>query len=228
VYAHYWKLKRMGVEVNFHWVPGHKGAPGNEAADEAAKEAAATRVNREEVQRLGATSIAHIDRKVTETTRKEETEWAARMCKKYYPHSFKLRRTTKPDWTAMNARKSIAQRYFRLAANKSFTAEYLKATGRRESDRCWWCHEALLQNRDHLFKICRRWRRQQEVLWKALKPLGLTRTHALASIFAEPKATRSILEFLECTDVGKYPDEDAERERRDREYEERGPEIEQV
>ena len=55
----------------------------------------------------------------------------------------------------------------------------------------------------------------------------LAQSHALASIFAEPKATRSILEFLECTDIGKYPEEDAERERRDREYEERGPEIEQ-
>jgi len=125
----------------------------------------------------------------------------------------------------MKARKIIAQRHFRFAANKSFTAEYLKATARRESDRCWWCREAPIQNRDHLFKTCRRWRRQHEALWKALKPLGLTKAHALATVFAEPKATPSILEFLESTDVGKYPDEDTERERRDREYEERGPEI---
>lgn len=57
------------------------------------------------------------------------------------------------------------------------------------------------------------------MLWKVLKPLRLTRTYALASIFAKPKATPSIIEFLKSSDVQKYLQKDTEREGRYREYE---------
>ena len=33
------KLKRLGVEVQLHWVPGHRNIPGNELADLVAKKA---------------------------------------------------------------------------------------------------------------------------------------------------------------------------------------------
>lgn len=34
------EARRRGLEVTFHWVPGHKGIPGNEKADRIAKRAA--------------------------------------------------------------------------------------------------------------------------------------------------------------------------------------------
>ena len=107
----------------------------------------------------------------------------------------------------MKAPKNIALRYFRFAANTGLTAKYLKLIGKRNDDKCWWCPEALPQNREHLFKECRKWRRQQEKLWKRLGQVGLTKAHALSTIFAEPQATSSILEFLESTNVGKVGDE---------------------
>jgi len=112
---------------------------------------------------------------------------------------------------AMKAPKNIALRYFRFAANTGLTAEYLKLIGKRNDDKCWWCREAPTQNREHLFKKCRKWRRQQEKLWKRLGQVGLTKTHALSTIFAEPQATSSILDFLESTSVGKVGEEEAEK-----------------
>lgn len=34
------QLTEEGVQIELHWVPGHKGVPGNQLADEVAKQAA--------------------------------------------------------------------------------------------------------------------------------------------------------------------------------------------
>ena len=122
------------------------------------------------------------------------------MCRKYYPQSFKLPRIQKPDQVAMKAPKNIALRYFRFAANTGLTAKYLKLIGKRNDDKCWWCPEALPQNREHLFKECRKWRRQQEKLWKRL---GQSRSHKKARPIDDIRRTSSYLEYLGLSRVDK-------------------------
>ncbi|TGZ79079.1 hypothetical protein EX30DRAFT_373402 [Ascodesmis nigricans] len=92
----------------------------------------------------------------------------------------------------------------------------MKKIKRAENEKCWWCG-APRQNRGHLFKECSNRRRQQEKLWKNLGEEGLTKTHALSSIFAELRATAAILEFLESTDVVKlYNEEERKRQEEER------------
>ncbi|TGZ78694.1 RnaseH-domain-containing protein [Ascodesmis nigricans] len=173
----YAKLSHRGVNVHLHWVPGHQDITGNEVADKAAKEAATRNLN-----------SPHL----------EEKQWFGEKCQKYYLQRYKLRKSTKVDPTAAKARKKVALQYYRFAADRAVTAVYLKSIGKRDSDECWWC-DGPRQTRDHLFKECRTWRREQEGLWNTLKKEGFMKTHALSTIFAEPRATSVILTFIEET-----------------------------
>jgi len=51
-----------------------------------------------------------------------------------------------------------------------FLKEKLKKS---DSDQCWWCETGKRQTRDHLFKKCRRWKAEINVLWITIgKKLG--------------------------------------------------------
>jgi len=69
--------------------------------------------------------------------------------------------------------------------------------------------------RDHLFKWCKRWKREQKQLWvdrqegeneyegveKVLKKPKISLPMSL--VFAEEKCTQALLDFLSITDVGR-------------------------
>jgi len=80
--------------------------------------------------------------------------------------------------------------------------------------KCWWCgHE--YQTRDHLFKWCKRWKREQKRLWidgqegedgyegleKVLKKRKISLPMSL--VFAEEKCLQALMDFLVHTDVGR-------------------------
>ena len=64
------------------------------------------------------------------------------------------------------APKTLASRFFRLAAGRAMTAPFLKEKfGWIESDICWWCTKSR-QTREHIFKECSAWKQEIRQLWK--------------------------------------------------------------
>ena len=76
-----------------------------------------------------------------------------------------LRKKGKPDPTPARAEKRTASRFYQLKSGNALTGVYLKSTGNRPDDHCWWCDPendyGTHQTRDHLFKHCDRWKDQQ-------------------------------------------------------------------
>ena len=65
-------------------------------------------------------------------------------------------------------RKGVASRYFQLLSGHAMIAPFLKDRwGWTDSDACWWC-DGGRQCRDHLFKECKRWKKELEELWNAV------------------------------------------------------------
>ena len=103
-------------------------------------------------------------------------------------------------------KKGTASRYYQLKTGHALTGMYLRWIGSREDDMCWWCHKpGATQTREHLFKVCTAWRRQQKVLWKEARVQTKRGRNwfRIAELFADERCTDAILTFLETTDVGR-------------------------
>jgi len=64
----------------------------------------------------------------------------------------------------MGAKKTIAARFYQLKSGHALIAKYLLRIGKRSDMKCWWCGHKY-QTRDHIFKWCKRWKREQKRLW---------------------------------------------------------------
>jgi len=213
-------LAEIDCPVDIRWCPAHEGITGNEKADEWAKVAAGqpethgvewlTVDNRP--RRMPPVSLACLSRQVAEKKWKEAKDWAySRISNPSYNVKCRRWRKDRPDPAPAKARKGIASRYYQLKTGHALTGMYLKWIGSREDDTCWWCHRpGITQTREHLFKTCTAWRRQQKVLWKEVRQQtrrGRDRFRT-ADLFADERCTDAILTFLETTDVGRRARED--------------------
>lgn len=156
-------LMRAGWHIEYHWVPGHSKAEGNEKAARAAKDAAQnprTQGIAPLQSRERFTLMAHLHRVTKEKKTSETKLWLKNTIKdrpNYPPPS-----TLKPGQAAMAARKRLALRYYQLKTGHALTGTHLKRIKAIEDDRCWLCDNGDRQTVSHLFKECRRWRRRIE------------------------------------------------------------------
>jgi len=213
------ELLKKNIQVEYRWVPAHKGIEGNEEADLQATKAAYKHCGsytetQNPLPYLNYISFAHIGRRLMETKWEESKKEIKEMGKKSR-HSYRYDLVKRGGNSAvMKSQKSIAARFYQLKTGHALMGKYLVRIGKRRDMKCWWCgHE--YQTRDHLVKWCKRWKREQkrlradgqegedgyEGVEKVMKKPKISLPMSL--VFGEEKCSRAVLDFLCLTDVGR-------------------------
>jgi len=155
-------LARKNIQVEYWWVPTHHGIESNEETDQQATKAAYGYCRRyTETQKplpfLHYVSFSHVSRRLTEVKWEESKREIQEMGKKS-KHSYQYDLVKRGGNSAvMEAKKTIAARFYQLKSGHALIAKYLLRIGKRRDMKCCWCrHES--QTRDHLFKWCKRWK----------------------------------------------------------------------
>jgi len=154
-------LARNNIQVEYRWVPAHKGIEGNGEADQQAtkvayKHCGSYTETQNPLPFLPYVSFSHVSRRLTEVKWKETTKEIKEMGKKS-KHSYQYGLVKRGGNSAvMKAKKTITARFYQLKSGHALIAKYLLQIRKRRDMKCWWCgHE--YQTRDHLFKWCKRW-----------------------------------------------------------------------
>jgi ribonuclease HI len=212
-------LLKTIIQEEYRWVPAHKGVEGKKEADQQATKAADMHrggytETQEPLPFLNYVSFAHVSKRVTETNWEESKEGIKEMGRKS-KHSYRYDLVKKGgNKEVMKSRKSIAASFYGVKAGHALLGKYLRWIGKRSDKKYWWCgHE--YQTRDHIFKWCKRWKREQKGLWDDGQVgeegyEGVTNvmkkpkiSFPMSLVFAEEKVLRALLDLIYHTDVGR-------------------------
>ncbi|KAJ5464873.1 uncharacterized protein N7458_000559 [Penicillium daleae] len=144
------ELRRQGWQVQFRWIPAHVGVPGNEAAEQAAKEAAGTN------QSTGANTERppEADSLQTLTATTKST----------------IRRAMRGEWDTAWENAKHGRELFKLGirTGKIGLRVYLHTINKADSDQCEWGHGP--QTVRHVLLECRNWADERHRMWAGKAP----------------------------------------------------------
>jgi len=161
-------LTDKNIQVEYRWVPAHKGVEDNEEADLQAtkvayKHCGSYTETQNPLAHLNYISFAHIGRRLMGAKWEESKKEIKEMGKKS-KHSYRYDLVKRGgNSTVMKSQKTIAARFYQLKTGHALLGKCLMRMIKRRDMKCSWCgHE--YQTRDHLFKWCKRWKREQKRL----------------------------------------------------------------
>jgi len=111
---------------------------------------------------------------------------------------------------SMTSMKSLETRCYRLKRGHVLTGMYQELFGHPENDKCWWCGSRILLTWEHLFHPSSCCRDHEKPLWKMVgKTTGwiVARCRHMQSseLSSMELCDRIVRDFLEPSEVGKFP-----------------------
>lgn len=214
------RLHDTGWTLRFQWIPGHEGAPGNEYADAAAKDAALQaaaqygpaprpgdtrppRPPRQSVPAIDARSRRHV---LVATCRQRLRAAAAKQWKQEWtvnPHGSHLRRIFQAPGKALldihtSLRRAASSTVIQLQTGKVALAAYLGTFGAMESTACP-CGLGV-QDSAHILTSCPTHAAlRQEILWDKSRETDYRR------ILSQPLLAKKAAQFIiNCRILGQF------------------------
>jgi len=134
-------LRRKNIQVEYRWVPAHNGIEGNEEADQQATKAVYQHCGSDTKTQnplpfLDYVSFSHVSRRLTEVKWEECKEEIKEMGKKSkYSYRYDLVKRG-GNSAVMQAKKTIAARFYQLKSGHALIAKYLLRIRKRSDMKC--------------------------------------------------------------------------------------------